>query len=749
MLLDDSTFDDESFSHSVDALVSDSVPDDLSTRYGELSREVSRSNTPAFPPGLPNPHGHPTPAMREDPIGRPSSRALPFTPSRQSSMSHAPRVATPLAMSQPSTPSLVKSKILPDPVPEEPVSQAQGKREVKSIATTSGMSNEIVAPSNTAPVFPPTTLPSATATPVTQSTLSAEEYPALGAQKETKPPVSRKVSKTLASSSKAPSTPKVSNAQKSAKPSEKKPTPIVLTIPATKMVGPPETPSKTISLGSEYPSLPPSKSIQNTVKTIRVTQTPKTEVPPIASPAPTSATYSSYIGRHFSNSEVPDTPSEQDNASTMSATASRASSPAPSKSGQPRPSKLNTAQKKKLQKEKSRQGVDEAMAAHAEAKRADEEQAPVVGRKKKEKKEKPNASRAANAPMPAPSRPASPPPAAISREESKSVEPVVPETPAAVINDKTASKAEVKGKNKAKAQQSIPSPEPPRAPIVEHEENAEKSTAITPAIIAQKVGFKANHAILKIPNGVGNDKKRDRDPSSALLDSNPKLNISPEHRADLMAGKPVHQLVSGSIRIMLTPNGDCVRNLTVEEENRFLELQARLAANAGPNAFVSEKQNASTGFNLLGGRAVPNGTPSYLPSIGANNTTPLDPVSKIQRDEALSYINQYVLPSLSHNAQSQDNVLSDGVQWSDLNGNASDNPSGGLYSGHGILEEGLEHMLTGNRDIDRGPQAQNVQLLSEKESEYQMQMSKKETQDFEKKLLALLKKNRKLLLPSH
>src|SRR6202035_4693380 len=63
--------------------------------------------------------------------------------------------------------------------------------------------------------------------------------------------------------------------------------------------------------------------------------------------------------------------------------------------------------------------------------------------------------------------------------------------------------------------------------------------------------------------------------SGDVQDADTKLVISEEDRAALQAGKPVHKIGQGSSRIMLTPNGDCVRNLTPAEEERYLELQSR------------------------------------------------------------------------------------------------------------------------------------------------------------------------------
>ncbi|KAK8903912.1 hypothetical protein QC760_007352 [Botrytis cinerea] len=756
----DSTFD-ESILHSVDALVSDSVPDDSPMRYGEMSREVSRSSTPAFPPGLPNPHGHPPPAIREDPIGKPSktiSVAAPFTPSRQVSMAYPPRIATPLAMSQPSTPSPVKSKALPapapTPAPEILASEAQTKHETKGIS--SSMLKDTAAQSSTVPVVPTTPSHPAATTPATPTPYSTDDFPALGTQKETKP-APKKVSKSVASSSKAPSTSRISNAQKGTKASEQKTAPSVLTIsastnPTTNIVDTIEKPSQNVAPTSDFPSLPVSavSAVRppyiHKVLTINSSAL-KGETVTMGSPAPTSATSVAPYPAHF-----PDTTSEHDNASLMSATASRASSPGPSRNGQPRPTR-NTAKTKRDKAAKKEQALEDQMAAAAEAKKVGEQE-PIMGRKTK-KRDRPNAKSAPSAPTSAPSRPPSPPPVVVAREESKPAEPIVPEKHVSTSSDKPVNKSEGKGKNKAKGQQPTPLPEAPKVSVVENEEIVEKRTGPSPASLAPFVSNLSE--ILKTPPGISNERKREKDNfGPAFAEALAKLDVSPEERAELNAGNTVHKIASGSIRIMLTPNGDCVRNLTPDEEKRYLELQARIAANAGPTAFVSGLQNTGVGFNLVGGRAVPNGPASYFPtSMSTGNTTPMDAVSKIQRDEALNYINQYVLPSLSNNPQLEKalsaNVLagdtalqgSETSSWSPLNGN---------YHAQDFHDMDLNDRVAnytagfaGHRNSDDGRQDRNVQLLTEKESESAMQIAKKETQELEKRLLAVLKKNRKLL----
>jgi CCR4-NOT transcription complex subunit 4 len=251
-----------------------------------------------------------------------------------------------------------------------------------------------------------------------------------------------------------------------------------------------------------------------------------------------------------------------------------------------------------------------------------------------------------------------------------------------------------------------------------------------------------------------------------MQNANQKLTITPEDRATLVSGKAVHKVKEGAHRIMLTPNGDCVRNLTPEEEQRYLDLQARIAQENGPAAFSSAKHHAINGFTLIGGRAVPNGPPSFFPSP-KNTTASMDPVSKIQRDEALSYINQYVLPSLSTNSQLEKALNANALDTELLrSGDASawaswgtdpaiphPNSSEGTYgsASEGILATGLEsmtaHFAIGG-DLNRGQPLGNVSLLSLPDAESALQMARKETEGFEKKLHALIKKNRRLLMGS-
>jgi CCR4-NOT transcription complex subunit 4 len=428
---------------------------------------------------------------------------------------------------------------------------------------------------------------------------------------------------------------------------------------------------------------------------------------------------------------------------------------------------MQKKQRKEAQKEKERSEL-EATATKAEP---EVEIAPIMGRKKKQKKDRVLNTTTGDS-TPTASRPQSPTPMESAAEETKPSADI-PQQPVEVpakqsyneVEAETVAPAMVdgKGKGKAKTQRSA-SPEPISTAEIE-EETTDKPIPTAVSVFQELVtsGVLGDvHTLSFLRNPTSN--YRHQETAIDMQSANQKLTITPEDREALLKGRPVHKVKEGPHRIMLTPNGDCVRNLTPEEEQRYLKLQARLAQANGPTAFYSAKHHASNGFTLIGGRAVPNGPPSFFPTLNSTNT-PMDPVSKIQRDEALSYINQYVLPSLSTNSQLEKalnaNALdteilrsADASAWAWGADPAAPHPSNGdgTYANReGILATGLEsmtaHFAIGG-DINRGQPLGNVSLLSLSDSETALQVARKETEGFEKKLHALIKKNRRLLLGS-
>ncbi|KAL1898204.1 transcriptional repressor general negative regulator of transcription subunit 4 [Sporothrix stenoceras] len=138
----------------------------------------------------------------------------------------------------------------------------------------------------------------------------------------------------------------------------------------------------------------------------------------------------------------------------------------------------------------------------------------------------------------------------------------------------------------------------------------------------------------------------------------PDVLFSKDDLNDIVAGKAVRKYVD-DVRLLATPNGDCLRNLTEAEENRFMTLQMRLGNSlASPLSYTHPRYEETGGFNLIAKRAVPCGPPSYYPvkalaPAGIAGQMIFDPMSKIQREEAVYWINQYVLPRLNLLPQSE------------------------------------------------------------------------------------------------
>lgn len=548
-----------------------------------------------------------------------------------------------------------------------------------------------------------------------------------------------------------------------------------------------------------FPPLPPSTpsasstqspASRNASRPLRITSTVKSDIPTAGSATPFSVTSTfppqlpssrqpslASMSRH----ERPGTPTSEmisDNASITSTSMSRANSPPPSKIGSaPVKTTTRSARKKHVEQKKKERLEMEVAAAEQEPKV--EEIGPITGRKRKQKKDR-IISSAAGGSTPAASRPPSPSPvdtAPTAAEQIPKASPaeqthsqgqqfsIEPEIAKPLRGHDAKSKGKAKSRASASATaNTTPEPMPAPAPAeIEEEETTAEKPIPTPASVLQDltdsgdISDAAQLAILKEKPGTSARFHHDVEVQA----QGQKLTITTEDRAALFSGKPVRKNGDGPTRILLTPNGDYVRNLTAEEEDRYLQLQARLAEEAGATAFVSTKHNANNGFTLIGGRAVPNGPPSFFPAP-AGTVPPLDPVSKIQRDEALSYINQYVLPSLSTNSQLEKALNANALDaeltrstdsagfpsWSThQNGDANSD----AHDQAGILANGLDSMTAHfavGRDGDSGRPLGNVSLLSLPEAETAMQAARKEAEIIEKKLIALVRKNKRMLLGS-
>jgi CCR4-NOT transcription complex subunit 4 len=400
--------------------------------------------------------------------------------------------------------------------------------------------------------------------------------------------------------------------------------------------------------------------------------------------------------------------------------------------------------------------------------------APVIGRKKKQKKEKPvkTPQSDASTPVPEPVKTESPAPESSQPEPAKESERESEEKP---IKSKTSQKKAAKSKSKAKeavTESTPPPPSPPKASTPETQEAPEKPelgpgsvfTEIKNALWASSIDklqlFKpiANGSSRTDYNSANNNANK----AEHCKDCSCKCGeIQDEDLAALRAGKPVRKQfhVDGS-RMLITPNGDCIRGLNPEEEDAFLELQAAIAGTAeNPGSFIAPRHQPGSGaFSLIKGRAVPNGRPNIFPATSQLQSQ--DPIGKLQREDALSYINQYVLPRLNLGATNMGfpkgaSPTKDAAAAS-LNSLAPyfygpDAAAGvGIYSPPDGARAMQDFSSAGMSNEERGKNfgmgVGGMPLMSVEDAEAALTAARRETEKLEKGLNNVIRRNRRLVL---
>ncbi|KAJ4192505.1 transcriptional repressor general negative regulator of transcription subunit 4 [Fusarium falciforme] len=745
--------------NSVDALVADDPITDLDGRR-------------SVPPGLALPPGLPTN------ISRP-----PSTPG--SSRLHHVVPALPKVP----PPGFPQGALTPEHSPRKPVTPiSEAKKNLKSLAAESGLSKEITAQSQTKQMK--------------GTALQDEDFPALDALKnKDRPstptpkatPKAKRQAEKIVDKLLAKAGPSLETKSQDVKPAmtttaEKKP----VSIDTRAAGGSPSktgessatTEKSTTELSAAFPPLPTpsaagiSSPITRTApKTLRVVPTQRVEAPPPASPALTMASVAlSATSRVISASYRPETPASEmvsDTASVISAsvTHSRANSPPPNRIGSATVRTTTKSQQRKQRKDALKQETK----LIAEAPKEPEEHAPVLGRKKKQKKEKP-----VKAPQPRPATPAQEP----VKAEPTPAEPAVPEQPREKeieekpVKSKAAQKKAAKGKGKTKEVEPevAPTPQsPPQEPAATEPETPEVPEKPQPG--PSSVFTEIKNALwsssidkLHLLKPISGSSSR-TDPNSANSNANKAGHckdcsckcgeIQDEDLAALRAGKPVRKQfhVDGS-RMLITPNGDCIRGLTPEEEDAFLELQAAIAATAeNPGAFIAPRHQPGSGaFSLIKGRAVPNGRPNIFPATAQPQSQ--DPIGKLQREDALSYINQYVLPRLNLGATNMGfpkgaSPTKDAAAAS-LNSLAPyfygpDAAAGvGIYTppdgARAMQDFSSAGMSSEERGKNFGMGVSGMPLMSVEDAEGALAAARRETEKLEKGLNQVIRRNRRLLL---
>ncbi|KAI1074183.1 hypothetical protein F5B20DRAFT_466985 [Whalleya microplaca] len=612
---------------SVDALVADTDPADES----HLSFLDGSVRTPSVPPGLGFGHSHPPMQFGESMsiIGPPSQSGVIAAPIKSPA---PPRPVTPLVPKTTMKPigSGVKDETL--------AIGSEAKKSIKELAAKSGLSQDIAAQASSK-------------TPKGKGVLQEEDFPALDSVKTASPP---KVTPALPSkpsqSTKTPVSRKTAGDTtgkallgKTVHKPDKRPVPGTLDIAAA---------TKTVAQGASTLPTPTPTSVSSPMakagpKTLRLVQTPRAETPPIhIPPAAAASIRAAGIGSAGHRPATPASENVSDTASIISASisASRSSSPPPIKVGSASVRQTTKSQQRKQRKEASK----EAAAQIAETKPVEPEVeiAPILGRKKKQKKERKTTSASI-----APSRPETPS-AADSQADMPEPQKANIKSPSDEIN-KTGKRAKdatpIAESPRVREAKSRDVKSPPRSPTAVDTSiklnESTKTTVLTPDYVSHTTETKQEQPVDEDIGDIPNL----RDVLRAIVEggelSDPEAISFFRSIQGYRSDSPVRKTVNEH-PVLLTPNGDCLLNLTEDEANLFLELQDLLRADSvRPTAFSAPRYAPATGFSLVKNRAVPNGTPSYFPS-GPDNY-PSDPVGKMHREEAISCINQHVLPSLN------------------------------------------------------------------------------------------------------
>ncbi|KAF5585675.1 CCR4-NOT transcription complex subunit 4 [Fusarium pseudocircinatum] len=774
--------------NSVDALVSDDP----------ILPPIGLEGRTSVPPGLSLPPGLPAN------ISRPPS-----------TQGHAKLTNIVPALPRMPPPGLSQGSLTPDQSPAKlkpatPISEA--KKNIKSLAAESGLSREITTQSQPKltkasflqdedfPALDASKNKSRPATPTPKATPKAKRHAErivdrmmakAGASLESTAQETKveeaKVQETKAQEVKAKETKaQETKPASSAQAADKKPIAVNTQVGKNVAVKTSElsatTEKSTTETSAAFPPLPTPSSTaiaspvtRTAPKTLRVIATPKVEAPPPASPALTMASVAlSGTSRAVSGSYRPDTPASEmisDNASVVSTpmTHSRASSPPPSRIGSAAVRTTTKSQQRKQRKDVLKQEtklIAEAPIAEAEV------HAPIMGRKKKQKKEKPvkatqpDASTIPETPADEPSQPPS------HQEPVKEPEREAEEKPA---KSKTSQKKSIKSKGKTKEVETQPTPPPPASPK-ESTPDAQEPPARPqpdPASIFSEIKntlWASSVDKLQLFKPIANGSSR-TDYSAAKNNANKAEHckdcsckcgeIQDEDLAALRSGKPVRKQfhVDGS-RMLITPNGDCIRGLTPEEEDAFLELQGAIANTAeNPGSFIAPRHQPGSGaFSLIKGRAVPNGRPNIFPATAQLQSQ--DPIGKLQREDALSYINQYVLPRLNLGATNMGfpkgaSPTKDAAAAS-LNSLAPyfygpDAAAGvGIYSppdgARAMQDFSSAGMSSEERGKNFGMGVGGMPLMSVEDAEGALAAARRETEKLEKGLNQVIKRNRRLVL---
>jgi hypothetical protein len=607
---DSSLSAEEQASFNVDALVNDTDNDPVRVLGTPLALatpflEQPRRATPTIPPGFTAP-AIPR-AIAEESRSRPGSRPM----SRTTSSNITPAVpvvpATPKQVATPTKAKKAKQKIeISEPAPPatpvtvKPQPETPSKAAIKTPATkvqtpadslkkakesSVDTTKAVLEEKKSSPAAAVGDLQKAK-TPGKKGKGTLEVTPKTDSSKDTKPVVA--VLSTPSSKRQPPGKLDIAAATKLAE-SEQVPvsTPIkpdgpgkiARSQPAASTTSVPPSPAAAMTGSPIKRSVAP--------RTLRVVPTPKTEVPPPLSATsapslPQIPTVDKLRSRQASIASInqPGTPASElisDTASVTSTSMSRANSPPPigGKVGTAPVRKKTKSQAKKDRQERKRQ-IEEEIAADD---KSDVEvvQAPIVGRKKKEKKPS-NPPKSIAAAFK--SQPGSPKPATVEEEHS--------DAPISVSR---------KGSSAVASARETPEPEPEH--VSEQPKDRRDHTAQSIMTDLQRTGelLASTLEFFKPLSSSLTHASRNTQPASAVAPPDLKIHFSEADLEALAKKKPVrlngHDGKPDS-RTLITPSGKFFWGLSEELEAKALELEKHIEELKGHTRFHPRHQTAHT-----------------------------------------------------------------------------------------------------------------------------------------------------------
>ncbi|PYI14076.1 hypothetical protein BO99DRAFT_395346 [Aspergillus violaceofuscus CBS 115571] len=539
------------------------------SQFASDSQSSARAGTPTLPPGLPLPHAHPASALFQSPLN-------PSSPTTS--------VSVPPGLNPPFSRLGTPSQAFPGDISRQP------SPEVKDTPDDVPASSRV---KNVSEISLGSPVPKSTSKARSQTkgdlAVSTEKKP-IGASKHAS--ANEKVVSTPVKSKPIRLDLSLGTLQDAPKADQSAPS-THGQVPISAIGSRPNTPLTGVSRLSD-------SSAPRQPRVLRVVDTPKTETPPPSS-APQSVSSLTAANKarsrrpSISSMSRPDTPGDFGSEADLytSASVSRANSPpAASRIGSAPVRAITKSQAKKERRQKAK----EAEAKKQETSTIAEEpvQAPIIGRKRKTKK----------TPVTTPDTSAAAPETA--------PEPGKPVTPASVeSNDKAEQRAEAakKAKSKDKASKEV-SPAPvevkatpePSLPaeawrskntVEQLIKDAESSSGSIKDLFAERTSplqvllaqlhksghLDLNHHPLFNPANLNQrfDMKCTSDDYEILKQP---IELAEEHRKALLRGEPIRIHSDPGLlkdRCLITPRGCVLRHLSQEEEDRYLALEKSIA----------------------------------------------------------------------------------------------------------------------------------------------------------------------------